>query len=66
MINAGAIGVTAICGVIWLATREPRLALPPATARQIRRAARANRLEVRNPPRWVASANHDFDTEDTQ
>lgn len=34
--------------------RERRRALPPATARQIERAARANRLEVRDsPPRWI-------------
>lgn len=48
--------------------RERRRALPPATARQIERAARASRLEARDPPpRWIPTpADHFTDNEDTK
>lgn len=42
-------------------------ALPPATQRQLARAARANRLEARRPPpRWIPLSSGNFDNEDTQ
>lgn len=43
-----------------------RKELPPATARRLRRAARANRLELRarTGRLWIASS--DFDHEDTR
>jgi len=42
-----------------------RKALPPATARQIARAARANRLEVRKPtPRWIPLSETSFDDDE--
>lgn len=41
--------------------REHRRSLPPATARQIARARRANRLEAREPlPRWIPESTDRF------
>lgn len=51
----------------WSRDRE-RKALPPATTRQLDRARRANRLEVRTPPpRWIPlPKDHFTDSEDTR
>jgi hypothetical protein len=48
-------------------SRESK-ALPPATARQLARAARANRLDMRKPPpRWIPlPKDHFTDSEDTR
>lgn len=48
--------------------RERRRALPPATARQIERAARASRIDVRDPPpRWIPLPKDSFaDDEETK
>lgn len=44
-----------------------RQSLPPATARQLKRAARANRLRLEEgDPRWVPIARGNFDHEDTR
>lgn len=43
-----------VLGLASVRGTVPRRALPPSTARQLRRAARANRLELRKPPaRWI-------------
>lgn len=52
-------------------SRRERRTLPPATRKQIRRAARANRAQLRvlqggDQRRWVPPANGDFDNEDTR
>ena len=50
--------------------RRPKL--PPATARQLSRAARANRYRLRDrddrsyPARWVSPASANFDHEETR
>jgi hypothetical protein len=47
-------------------SRESK-ALPPATARQLARARRANRLDMRKPPpRWIPLPSGNFDNEDTR
>ncbi len=51
---------------IEYADRRAFRPLPPATTRQLKRAARANRLEVRGPERWVSPASADFDDEETR
>jgi hypothetical protein len=56
-----------------LATRPHQSALPPATARQIRRAARANRADLRlvrvndrDRSGWLPPSFEDFDNEETR
>lgn len=70
-------GVTALVGAfsLWFAVdfrlirfrRRRSRPLPPATVAQLRRARRANRLELRTrDSHWVVPARDNFDTEDTQ
>lgn len=42
--------------------RAPRAHLPPATARQLRRARRESRLQI-DAPRWIAPARTNFEGE---
>lgn len=69
-IGCGALGM---CAAILLRaaahdpTHVPR-ALPPATARQIARARRGNRADLRaahDRRRWISPARADFDNEET-
>jgi len=60
------LGLLVGCGVQHSARRHGLL--PPATARSLRRARRANRLELRErqPQRWVSPASVNFDDEETR
>ena len=62
----GAVTVSVLVAIYYYQGRpRPRRAeLPPATASQIKRAARANRIEVRTRPRWVAPPADDFPFDD--
>ena len=61
-----------VAGKIWVRYQSRRAKLPPTTRKQIRRTARANRLEVldggkpRRAVLFISPTDADFDREDTR